>query len=481
MEPTCFNDAVKSKNCNEWLQAMNDEMSSLAKNNTWKLVEKPKNINIINNRWVYKIKENTDGSVSRFKARLVAKGYTQKQGIDFNETFSPVVKMNSVRAILVIAASEDLEMIQFDVKTAFLYGDIKETLYMKQPDGFDDGSGKVCKLQKSLYGLKQAPRQWNEKFNSFLQKFGFSRSKADSCVYASFVNNVKTILGIYVDDGLLVSSSKQKINEIVLLLKEQFEMSVAVVDCFLGLQVIRNRKKKLLNVNQQSYIRKMLVKYNMEDCKSVKTPMDASVKLVKSNCKSCQFPYRELIGSLMYAMLGSRIDICYTVGKLAQFLDCFDETHWTAAKRVLRYLKGTSKHGITFNANSNGPSLYGYCDADYAGDLDSRRSTSGYVFILSGGAVSWMSRVQRIVALSTTEAEYIALAEATKEAFWMRQLLSDFGNEQTATNIWCDNQGAIKLVGNPEFHQRTKHIDVRHNFIRDAQSDGKIVVKLLIF
>ncbi|RWS22042.1 integrase core domain protein-like protein, partial [Leptotrombidium deliense] len=399
-EPTCFNDAVKSENCEEWLQAMNDEISSLAKNNTWKLVEKPKNINVINNRWVYRIKENTDGSVNRFKARLVAKGYTQKEGIDYNETFSPVVKMNSVRAILAIAASEDLDIVQFDVKTAFLYGDVEEELYMKQPEGFEDGSGKVCRLQKSLYGLKQAPRQWNEKFNSFLEKFGLTRSKADSCVYVSNDHQVITILGIYVDDGLLASSSLKMINDIVTFLKNQFEMSVGKLNSFLGLQVIRHRKEKLLNVNQESYIQKMLNKYGMTDCKSVKTPMDATVKLTKSESKSCEFSYRELVGSLMYAMLGSRPDICYAVGKLAQFLDCYDETHWTAAKRVLRYLKGTPKHGITFNANSSSPNLYGYCDADYAGDLDSRRSTSGYIFILSGGAVSWMSRVQRIVALS---------------------------------------------------------------------------------
>ncbi|RWS18805.1 hypothetical protein B4U80_11350, partial [Leptotrombidium deliense] len=263
IEPSSYEDAVESADSIQWVKAMNEEMDSLRRNKTWKLVEKPKGVNVISNRWVFKVKENTDGSVRRYKARLVAKGYTQKHGIDYIETFAPVVKMNSIRAILAIAANEDFDIVHFDVKTAFLYGDLNEELYMKQPEGFSDGSDKVCRLQKSLYGLKQAPRQWNAKFRSFLEKFGLQRSDADNCVYVSFENNVLTILGIYVDDGLLVSTSKVKIKEIVTALQKEFEMSIGVVDCFLGLQIVRHQIEKVLFVHQEAYIRRMLTKYGM--------------------------------------------------------------------------------------------------------------------------------------------------------------------------------------------------------------------------
>ncbi|RWS19579.1 Retrovirus-related Pol polyprotein from transposon TNT 1-94-like protein, partial [Leptotrombidium deliense] len=240
-------------------------MDSLKKNKTWNLVERPVDRNVVKNRWVFRTKKNSDGSVARFKARLVAKG---KKGIDFEETFAPVIKMNSVRTILAIAAHEDMELVQFDVKTAFLHGDLKEEIYMEQPQGFSDGSSRVCRLQKSLYGLKQAPRCWNVKFHSFLKQFRLKRSEADNCVYISDSSDAKTIIGLYVDDGLLCSTSKTFIKSMVTFLEKEFEMAVKDIDCFLGLQVIRQRKLKLLKVHQETYVKKMLSRFNMNDCKS---------------------------------------------------------------------------------------------------------------------------------------------------------------------------------------------------------------------
>ncbi|RWS19042.1 integrase core domain protein-like protein, partial [Leptotrombidium deliense] len=313
------------ENSEEWIAAMNDEMASLKKNETWHLVERPIGANIVKNRWVYRIKENSDGSVARFKARLVAKGFTQKKGIDFQETFAPVVKMTSVRTILAIAAHEDMELVQFDVKTAFLHGELEEEIFMEQPIGYNDNSGRVCRLQKSLYGLKQAPRCWNEKFHSFLKQFGLNRSKADNCVYISNNCGAKTILGLYVDDGLLASTSKEFVTKMIKFLEQHFDMEVRNIDCFLGLQIIRERKLKLLKVHQETFIRKILTRFAMNECKPVKCPSDVGTKLVKSENFDGSFPYRELIGSLMYAMLGTRPDIAFAVSKLAQFLDCSNE------------------------------------------------------------------------------------------------------------------------------------------------------------
>lgn len=478
--PTNYNEALECKEAAEWKNAMNEEYNSLLQNNTWELTDLPENRKAIKSKWVYTIKERPKTS-PRYKARLVAKGYLQKPGIDYGEIFSPVMKMDSIRIILSLAAFYKLDIAHFDVKTAFLYGDLKEELYLEQPEGFCDGTGKVCRLFKGLYGLKQASRAWNNKLHGFLTEFGFQQVKSDHCVYFMKNHEIIVILGIYVDDGLLCCNSELIKDKILTYLKKLLEIQVEDANCFVGLEIDRDKNKNILKIHQKTYIKRILTRFNMLDCKTIDTPADANVRLskpVEISDELMPFSYREVVGSLIYLMTGSRPDIAFVVSKLSQFIECHDKTHWTAIKRILRYLKGSIDVGITYTANGDN-TLRGYCDSDYAGDIDSRRSTSGYIFMLNEGAISWSSKLQKTVALSTTEAEYIALAESTKQSLWLGQLLTDLGLVSDPISIHCDNQGALKLVKNPEHHQRTKHIDVRYHFIREAEREGRIAIKYL--
>lgn len=475
--PVTYDEAINVDDSKEWLKAMDEEMVSLDKNRTWTLTSLPSSRRAIANRWLYKVKENADGTVGRFKARLVVKGFSQREGIDYSETWAPVAKKQAVLVALALAAQHDMEVVHFDVKTAFLHGDLDEDIYMVQPIGYDDGSGRVCRLQNALYGLKQAPRAWYAKLRDALLNFGLVRSSAEPCVFVEHKEDSMTILVVYVDDGLLSSTSMAKITELVAFLSVKFEMSVEQPQLMIGLEIIRDRRPGTIKVHQAAYIRRVLDRYGMTDCKPAATPADASSKLRKVTRDSdiVDAPYAEAVGRLMYAMTCTRPDIAYAVGKVAQLKAKPSQVHWTAVKHVMRYLKGTANLGIVFKANQD--ELFGYCDADYAGDLDNRKSTSGYVFVLATGPVAWQSRLQKIQAMSTCEAEYIATADAAKEALWLRQLLLDLGPRSVgATKLWCDNQGAIKLMANPEVTNHSKHIDVRHHFIRDLVADGHLIV-----
>lgn len=254
------------------------------------------------------------------KARLVAKGFIQKPGIDYGEIFAPVMKMDSIRIILFLATKYNLNMFHFDVKTAFLHGELNEELYLMQPEGFNDGTDRVYKLNKGLYGLKQASRSWNEKLNKFLENFGLKRINSDQCVYFMDANGIIIILGIYVDDGILCSNSEDMINKILDYLKKSFEVSVEKANCFVGLQIERNTVNNTLKIHQRCYIEKILKRFNMQDCKPVSTPMDVNIKLTKPTNKfknEEKYPYKEAVGSLIYLMMGSRPDIAYSVSKLS--------------------------------------------------------------------------------------------------------------------------------------------------------------------
>lgn len=279
--------------------------------------------------------------------------------------------MESIRALLAITAIEDLEMIQFDIKTAFLHGDLQEEIYMSQPEGFVKDDKLVCRMRKSLYGLKQASKAWNDKFSRFLKEFQLKQSEIDPCVFYDITKQRKTIVMIYVDDGLACSSSKDHVNEILNHLRKYLEVKKMEPTYFIGLQIERDRQNRKLRLHQKMYIEGVLKRFNMKDCRPVGTPADPSRRLVESKVTSDRgsFPYREAVGSLMYAMVGTRPDIAYAVSILSQYLANPDQSHWLAAKRVMRYLKGTMDMGITFSAKEK-PELIGYSDSDYAGDAD---------------------------------------------------------------------------------------------------------------
>ena len=476
--PRNYAEAISSENKDDWIRAMKSEMMSHQKNETWVLVSRPRDRKVIKSRWVFSVKRKPDGTLIKYKARQVAKGFSQIEGVDFTDVFSPVARHSSIRAVLSLSASLNMKMLQFDVCTAFLYGDLHEEIFMEQPDGWTDGTDRVCSLKKGLYGLKQASRQWNEKFSNFLKQNGLQQSGADPCVFFAGDESVTMILCLYVDDGLVCCRSQQQMDRFIRSLKQVFDVTTGPVSCFVGMEI--EQKKDAVAVHQSGYIRKMLIRYGMENCKPVSTPAEAKIKLQKptgsasgSNDAMKDIPYREAVGSLLYAAVVSRPDIAFVVAQLAKFVDCPAPEHWSAAKRVFRYLKGSIEQRIVYKRSCN--VLTGFCDADWGGDLDSRKSTTGFGFMLNGGPVSWKSRKQQSVALSTLEAEYMAMAETTKECIWLRALMQDLGFAQRKkTVIKVDNQSAIALAENPEFHERSKHIDIRYHFVRDAEVRGCI-------
>lgn len=471
-EPKTYEQAIESKDHKQWEQAMNEEYESLVKNRTWILVDPPGDQKVIDNRWVFKLKRNPDESIDRYKARLVVRGFTQEYGVDYHETFSPVVKFTSIRAILALAASKQMKLQQFDVKTAFLNGELEENVYMRQPVGYDDGSERVCKLSKSLYGLKQASRCWNKKFGSFISKFNFVASESDPCVFVCNEKNGLMLLAIYVDDGLIAAENEKAISPVIELLRREFEVKVFELKCFLGLE-IEQRSDGSIHVNQQAYARRVINRFGMAECNAVSTPSDNTQNLGDFKAdEEISYPYREAVGSLMFLAIATRPDISFAVGNASRHMEKPAMAHVNAIKRILKYIKGTMDVGIWFE-NCNNLDLCGYSDADYAGDVETRRSTSGYVFMLGNGIISWGSERQKSVALSTTESEYMAAAHAVKELVWLHRLLSEI----LLTNLdrptfFMDNQSAIRLVKNPEFHKRTKHIDIRYHFIREKYADG---------
>lgn len=472
-EPRTYEEAVQSTEVEQWKCAMDDEYNSLITNHTWDLVEPPADQKVIDNRWVFKIKHNTNGTIDRYKARLVIRGFTQQYGIDYEETFSPVVKFTSIRSILSMAAMNKMMLKQFDIKTAFLYGDLNENIFMKQPVGYDDNSGRVCKLKKSLYGLKQASRCWNQKFTSFIQQFDFKASNSDPCVFIRHKGNIKMIIAIYVDDGLIAANDKNEIDLVISYLKNNFEVKVLDVKCFLGIQV-EQFEDGSIRIYQEAYAKKILQRFNMTDCKTVSTPADCGQNLGDfcDDETDTNFPYREAIGSLMYLAIGTRPDICYAVGVVSRYMEQPSTVHVKAVKRIFKYIKGSINVGILYKSTDSFDFI-GYSDADFAGDNDTRRSTSGYTFHLGSGVISWASMRQQSVSTSSTESEYIAACQAVKELVWLKCLIAELNpNEVVDAKFYMDNQSAIRLIKNPVFHKRTKHIDVQYHFIREKFQEG---------
>ena len=487
-EPQCYSEAVQVDDSVKWKSAMEEEMNSLQKNETWSLTELPAGKKALQNKWVFRIKEEHDGS-KRYKARLVAKGYQQKKGIDYNDIFSPVVKMTTIRIVLSIVAAEELHLEQLDVKTAFLHGDLEEDIYMVQPEGFQVAGKEnlVCKLIKSLYGLKQAPRRWYLKFDSFMMKNGYTRSDMDHCCYFKQFDSSYIILLLYVDDMLIAGSNMREINRLKRQMSEEFEMKdMGAAKQILGMSIIRDRSEGTLKLSQEKYIGKLLEKFSIQDAKTRSTPLATHFNLTKKQSPKtdedkkdmAKVPYASAVGSLMYAMVCTRPDIAHAVGVVSRFMSNPGKEHWEAVKWLLRYLKGTSKIALCFRKKD--VILEGFSDADLGGCLDTRKSTTGYIFTLGGTAVSWMSRLQKSVALSTTEAEYMAISEASKEMIWLKNFLEELGKKQADNALYSDSQSAIHLAKNPVFHARTKHIQLRYHFTRELISNGTLSLKKIL-
>jgi hypothetical protein len=471
-EPQTFEEALASEQSEDWQQAMDDEIASLAANKTWILEEPPAGVKPIPVKWVYKIKRTSAGDIERYKARLVAKGFRQQQGVDFDEVFAPVSKFATFRTLTAVVAACDLELHQLDIKTAFLYGDLEEDVYIEQPQGYKEGGSRLaCHLLKAIYGLKQAPRVWHEHLHRELSSYGFKASTADPSLYYNHEDNSSTWLLIYVDDILIASKSSDAVSNVKTSLMTSFEArDLGEAKHYLGIKITRDRGSRTIMLTQELMTTELVAKFGLSEGKTKSIPLSPSIKLSKEEGEPLdkdQYPYSQLVGSLMYLSVTTRPDISFVVGALARFMSCPTSTHWQAAKDVLRYLEGTKDYGLVFGGSSNDLSLVGFCDADYAGDLDTRRSTTGYIFTLNGAAISWQSKRQPTVAVSSTEAEYMAAAAAVKESLWLRKLLTDFDVDISTVDILADNQSAIKLLRNPISSMRSKHIDVIHHFARE--------------
>lgn len=472
-EPSTFKEAMESENSKEWKMAMDQEMESIISNGTWVEAKLPNNRKAIGCKWVFKLKRDNFGNVSRYKARLVAKGYNQKEGIDYGEIFAPVAKYKTIRTLLAIAVQNDMTLGQLDVKTAFLNGVLQEEIYMVVPPGYPTKTvGAVYKLVKSLYGLKQSPMEWNAVLDVFLKKIGYLPTTADPCLYTRKEGNDLVILAIYVDDIIVAASGKSAELKAKKELMSKFEMTdLGELNWFLGMKITRDWDDKTIKLGQSIYVTKVLVKFGMMDCKVAATPMGSDPDEMEKSGPA-NVPYREAVGCLMYAMIGTRPDIAYAVGVASRYLEQPEERHWVLTKRIMRYLRGTLDWELCYK--KDGSNLVGYSDADWAGDRSDRRSTSGYVFTLAGAAVCWLSKKQPCVALSTTEAEYIALCSATQEAAWMLMLVNAAGMNIESVKIMEDNQGCIALTKNSGNHGRTKHIDIKYHYIREMVLAKKV-------
>lgn len=459
---------------------MKNEIDSLYDNNVWELVELPKDRKPVGSRWVFKVKTNADGCIERCKARLVAQGYSQKKGLDYDETFSPVVRSESVRSVIAVASMNGLKLHQMDITTAFLHGDLEEEVYMKQPKGFVTQGQEhlVYRLKRSIYGLKQAPRCWNQALDAQLKRMGFEQSSNDPCIYTSTTDGLM-ILAVYVDDILLAGESPQRITQVKADLGEHFRVKdMGELHYFLGVNVKQNSDSTEIWIGQPSYTQTVLKKFGLENCKPAATPVAQGTKLLKASEDSELFDatlYKSAVGMLLYLSGWTRPDIMFAVSNVARFCCKPTKEHWVAVKRILRYLKGTPNYGLMYCNKDGDRPLTGFSDADWAGDVNDRKSTSGYLFMMSGAPISWKTKKQTCVALSTAEAEYIALSAATQEVTWLRQLLNDMLIQQAKpTTLYEDNQSAICIAQNPQYHTKTKHIDIKYHFIREKVLDNTI-------
>jgi hypothetical protein len=460
---------MASEDSDLWRKAMNDEIDSLHANDTYDLVPLPPGKKTVGGRWVYSIKDGPDGS-EIYKARFVAKGFTQVKGMDYFDTFSPTVKMTSIRSFMQIAAEYGLPVSQMDVKTAFLNAPIDCEIYVNQPQGYEVPGNLVCKLRKSLYGLKQSGRNWNNTLHEFFCENELVQSPVDPCVYFRRRDDVfLAIVAVWVDDLIIGARNDRMLNELKSVLKSRFRMKdLGPLKYFLGIEFLQDDGS--VRMCQSHYTKKLLNKFGMADSKPRTTPCEPKPDVVTGNHDVPKdIKYREVVGSLIYLMTCTRPDISWTVTRMSQKLENPGAAEWIMVKHILQYLKGTTENGLHYQRSANGLSIVGYCDSDWASCVESRRSTTGYYFALNcdGPPVSWKSRKQQTVALSSCEAEYMALSECVQEVCFLQMLLSDLIPVRLPIPIHGDNQGALSLVKNPIVSNRTKHIDVRHHFIRE--------------
>ena len=476
--PLTFTEAMTSTESGKWKRAMDEEMKSLEENQTFTLTTLPEGRKTVGGRWVYSIKGDIDGH-DQYKARFVAKGYSQRAGIDYGEMFSPTANFTSVRVVIQKAAQDNLILHQMDVKTAYLHAPIDRDIYMEQPEGYEKEGGElVCKLEKSIYGLKQSGRNWNEMLHTCLVDDYFIQNPTDHCVYSKDSREAgKVIIVIWVDDLIIAASNRESLKAVKSMLSTRFKMKdLGSLKYFLGMDF--SQSDGCVKVSQKRYVEKILERFDMQECRIRETPCDQKLDYSEDAPKMSDVKkYREAVGSLIYLTTCTHPDLCFVVSKLSQHFADPTEEHWVTVKHVLRYLRGTTDKKLCFRKSDSSLGLRAYSDADWAGDASDGRSTTGYCVSMGkdSSLVSWKAKKQPTVALSTCEAEYMALALTMQECIHLEQLLKGIDTYVYGkTVVYEDNQGAIALVKNPVCRQRCKHVDIKYHFIRSIVRDDKV-------
>lgn len=491
--PKNYGEVRKSAQHDKWQEAMNAEYASLISLGTWELVKKRPGDKVIGSMWAFKLKENPDGSVSRYKARLVARGDQQAES-SYGEIFAPVIKFVTLRILLAIACVMDWDIQQVDIGNAYCNAFVVEDdILMRQPAGFEqvgpNGEELVCRLRKSLYGLKQAGREWNKLLNSWLvnSKWKFTRAKADYCLYHTKYQGKVLLVGCYVDDLIITGSCPRTIRRFKADIAKRFKISdLGELKWILGMEVERDRKNKKLTLHQRKYIRDITTTFKMQDCHPRNTPADPSARMSKEDSPknaaehaACDLTkYRSMVGKLVYLMVASEPSISYAVSQLSRYFSCPGPKHFIACRWAIAYIKGLEQtQGLTFHG-AQGFNLHAYCDSDWAGCPDTRRSTSGYVVMFAGAAVAWISKRQPTVALSSAEAEYVTACLAAQEVQWIRQLLAELEVPclDGPTTVYSDSQSAMHMANNPTAG-RAKHMDIKYHFVKDACENGVVAFK----
>nr|KAJ0186845.1 hypothetical protein LSAT_V11C900480300 [Lactuca sativa] len=461
----------------DWIKAMQEELNEFERHKVWTLVPRPSGKTITGTRWVYRNKVDKDRIITRNKARLVAQGFTQIESIDYGETFAPVARIEAIRLFLTYASYMNFIVYQMDVKTTFLHGVLEEEVFLNQPPGFvdKDHPDYVYRLDKAVYGLKQAPRAWYETLTSYLLENGYRRGAIDNTLFIKNQGSDMVLVQIYVDDIIFGSPNETLSKEFAEIMSQRFEMSMmGKMTFFLGLEV--QQQKTGISICQSKYISDLLVKYSLSDCKPASTPVSKTDKIHAdpTGTDVNHSLYRRMIGSLLY-LTASRPDIMFGTILCARFQANLKESHLMAVKRIFRYLKGTQNLALWYPRDSTFE-LYGYTDSDYAGCNLDKKSTSGGCHFLGNRLISWSSKKQTSVAISTAEAEYVAAGRCA-QLLWIQNQLLDYGFKFSKTPIYCDNTSAIQITQNPVQHSKTKHIEIIHHFIRDNVEKGKVVLE----
>jgi hypothetical protein len=462
---------------------MLEEMRAMEEMKVWELVRLPPGRHAVGVKWVFKVKRMADGSVERFKARLTAKGYAQVPGQDYGETFAPVGKFTTSRVLMALAAQNRWHLHQMDVSNAFLHGTLHEEVYMQQPEGFNDGTGRVCRLRKALYGLKQSPRCWNEEVARCLLSGGFRQSKLDASLFVRGQGNSFVAVLVYVDDLMIAAAELAHMQQVKSLLQSRYRMKdLGEVSLYLGMQINRSLRDGWLELGQERYANTLAAKFQhvIEGTRPASVPMSPDVRAKIKKASDLGEPcdptlFRSLVGSLMFAATTTRPDLAFAACTLSQHFSDPHDLHLAAATHALRYFVDTAGTVLRYVAQGDAE-LVGYTDSDWAGEWD-RKSRGAYIFTMGGTAVSWRSAKQQTVATSSCEAEYMALSEGAKEGVWLRRLLGDLGYGPGPVPLLCDSASARSLAHNPVMHGRTKHIEVHHHFVRDMVAAGEVLVR----